>query len=157
MPALMNWTRTSNSDLVSIQQMRTMTVIAKAYFVGAIQPDGVDHIQAVKIIHVGLLESKIYERVGTSVDAIVLLQVTKAGGQSSVYEIACIEIKTKTSHATIVEQERKILSREVEAYEFLATNSSEESAKGFQNCVDVVDHRCQTLHHAATLGVRKAI
>ena len=49
------------------------------------------------------------------------------------------------------------MAREVEAYEYLAITSSEESAKGFQNCVDIVDHRCQTLHHAATLGVRKAI
>ena len=131
--------------------------LLKAFFVGTIQPDGNEHIVVVKVTHVGLLESKKYERVGTSVDAIVLLQVTKAGGQSCVYEMACVEIKTKTSPATIAEQERKIMSSEVETYEYLAITTSEESAKAFQNCVDVVDHRCQTLHHAATLGVRKTI
>ncbi len=131
--------------------------LLKAFFVGAIQKEENDHIVVVKVIHVGLLESKVYERVGTSVDAIVLLKVTNAGSATSVYELACVEIKTKTSANTIAEQECKLLSGEVATYEYLTVTSSEESATAFQNCVDVVDHRCQTLHHAATLGVKKTI
>jgi hypothetical protein len=49
--------------------------LLKDYFVGANQPDTGDHIVVVKIIHVWLLESKVHERVGTSVDAIVLLDI----------------------------------------------------------------------------------
>ncbi len=87
--------------------------LLKAFFVGAIQKEENDHIVVVKVMHVGLLESKLYERVGTSVDAIVLLQVTKPGSATSVYELACVEIKTKTSANTIAEQESKLLSGEV--------------------------------------------
>jgi hypothetical protein len=73
------------------------------------------------------------------------------------YEIACVEIKTKTSAATIVEQERRLLASEVLSYKFLHVNTTVEAAVEFQNYVDVPDHRGQTLHHAATLGVRKTI
>jgi hypothetical protein len=41
--------------------------LLKEFFVGAEQPLGEDRIRVVKVIHVGLLESKAYGRVGTSV------------------------------------------------------------------------------------------
>ena len=131
--------------------------LLKDYFLGAEQPDGVERIVVVKILHVGLLESKQHERVGSSVDAVVLLNVKKPGADSPVLELACVEIKTKTSIATITEQERKLLANEVESYKWLRVNMSLESAQEFQKYIDVVDHRCQTLHHAAALGVRKTI
>ena len=134
--------------------------LLKEYFVGADQPDGEDRLRIVKILHVGLLESHTYERVGTSVDAIVLLQVVKHNGlvyDTLEYEMACVEIKTKTSAKTIGEQESKLLAKEVLNYKVVNVNTRIEAALEFQNYVDVPDHRCQTLHHAATLGVRKTI
>ncbi len=127
---------------------------------GADQPDGEDRLWVVKIMHVGLLESHAYERVGTSVDAIVLLQVVKHNGlvyDTLEYEMACVEIKTKTSATTIAEQERKLLAKEVLNYKVGNVNTTAEASLEFQNYVDVPDHRGQTLHHAATLGVRKTI
>jgi hypothetical protein len=111
-------------------------------------------------MHVGLLESNAYERVGTSVDAIVLLEVVKRNGivyDNLKYEMACVEIKTKTSATTIAEQERKLLSSEVLSYKVANVNTTSEASMEFQNYVDVPDHRGQTLHHAATLGMRKTI
>jgi hypothetical protein len=127
--------------------------LLKDYFLGADQPDTVERIVVVKILHVGLLESKQHERVGTSVDAVVLLNIKKPGVATYVLELACVEIKTKMSTATIAEQERKLLANEVDTYKWLSVNVSLESAQDFQKYVDVVDHRCQTLHHAAALGV----
>ncbi len=127
---------------------------------GADQPVGEDRLRVVKILHVGLLESHNYERVGTSVDAIVLLELVKHNGlvyDTMKYEIACVEIKTKTSATTIVEQERRLLASEVLSYKLLNVNTTVEAAVEFQKYVDVPDHRGQTLHHAATLGVRKTI
>jgi hypothetical protein len=117
-------------------------------------------IRFVKILHVGLLESNAYERVGMSVDAIVLLQVVKHNGlvyDTLKYEVACVEIKTKTAATTIAEQERKVLAKEVMSYKLLHVTTTPESSQEFQNYVDVPDHRGQTLHHAATSGVRKTI
>jgi hypothetical protein len=94
------------------------------------------------------------------VDAIVLLEVVKHNGfvyDTVKYEMACVEIKTKTSATTIAEQERKLLGREVLSHKHLSVNTTVESASEFQNYVDVPDHRGQTLHHAATLGVRKTL
>jgi hypothetical protein len=107
--------------------------LLKDYYLGANQPDTGDHIVVVKIIHVGLLESKLHERVGTSVDVIVLLEIKKPGFETSMLELACVEIKTKTSAATIAEQERKILSNEVDTYKLLSVFTSLESAEDFQN------------------------
>jgi hypothetical protein len=67
--------------------------LLKDFFVGADQPVGEDRIRVVKVLHVGLLESNAYERVGTSVDAIVLLEVVKHNGlvyDTVKYEIACV-------------------------------------------------------------------
>ncbi len=108
----------------------------------------------------GLLESNAYERVGTSMDAIVLLEVVKHNGvvyDTVKYEMICVEIKTKTSATTIAEQERKLLAREVLSLKVVSVNTTAESSTEFQNYVDVPGHRGQTLHHAATLGVRKTI
>jgi hypothetical protein len=121
--------------------------LLKEYFVGAEQP-------------VGLLESKAFERVGTSVDAIVLLEVVKHNGHvydTVLYEMACVETKTKTSAKTIAEQESKLAANEVFNYKVININGTDESSVEFKNYVDVPDHRGQTLHHAATLGVRKTI
>ena len=101
--------------------------LLKDYFVGAEQPMGEDRLRIVKILHVGLLESNEYARVGTSVDAVVLLQVVKHNGlvyDTLQYEIACVEIKTKTSAATIAEQERKLLAKEVLNYKLINVNTS---------------------------------
>ena len=54
--------------------------LLKEFFVGVDQPVGEDRLRVVKILHVGLLESNAYEHVGTSVDAIVLLEVVKHNG-----------------------------------------------------------------------------
>ena len=134
--------------------------LLKEYFVGAEQPIGEDRLRIVKIMHVGLLESNDYERVGTCVDAIVLLQVVKHYGivyDTLQYEIACVEIKTKTSATTIAEQERKLFAKEVLNYKVVNVNITAEASLEFQNYVDVPDHRRQILHHAAVLGVRKTI
>jgi hypothetical protein len=131
--------------------------LLKSHFVGADQPAGQDHIEVVKVMHVGLLESIAFERVGTSVDAVVVLTIVKAESSAIVYELACVEMKTKISATTISEQERKLLAKEVLSYKVLCVTPTAESALEFQNYVDVADHRCQTLHHAATLGVRKTI
>ena len=101
-----------------------------------------------------------YKRVGTSVDAVVLLEVVKHNGlvyDTLQYEMACVEIKTKTSATTIAEQERKLAANEVLNYKVINVTTTAESSLDFQNYVDVPDHRGQTLHHAATLGVRKTI
>jgi hypothetical protein len=71
--------------------------------------------------------------------------------------MACVEIKTKTSATTIAEQERKLAATEVLNYKVINVTTTAESSLDFQNYVDVPDHRGQTLHHAATLGVRKTI
>jgi hypothetical protein len=134
--------------------------LMKEFFVGAEQIDGADRIRILKVLHVGLLESNAHERVGTSVDAVVLLQIVKHNGtvyDALHYEVACVEIKTKTSETTIGEQERKLLSNEVLAYKVINVNTNPESSSEFQKYVDISDHRVQTLHHAATLGVRKTI
>ena len=59
--------------------------LLKEFFEGADQQIGEDHVVVVKILHVGLLESNEYDRVGTSVDAIVLLEIAKHNGL--VYEL----------------------------------------------------------------------
>jgi hypothetical protein len=84
-------------------EAEVLRLLKDEFFVGADQPVGEDRIRAVKVIHVGLLESIAYERVGTSVDAIVLLEVVKHNGlvyDTVKYEMACVEIKTKTSATT---------------------------------------------------------
>ncbi len=137
--------------------------LLKEYFVGADQPVGEDRIRIVKVMHVGLLESNAYERVGTSVDAIVLLEVVRSTMElctilsSTKWLVLRLKHKTKTSATTIAEQERKLLASEVLSYKVVSFNTSAESSMEFLNYVDVPDHRCQTLHHAATLGVRKTI
>jgi hypothetical protein len=110
--------------------------LLKEYFVGADQPDGEDRLRIVKILHVGLVESHAYERVGTSVDAIVLLQVVKHNGlvyDTLEYEMACVEIKTKTSAKTIGEQERKLLAKEVLNYKMVNVTTTLEASLEFQN------------------------
>jgi hypothetical protein len=59
------------------------------------------------------------------VDAIVLLEVVKHNGlvyDAVNYEIACVEIKTKTSPTTIAEQERKLLAKQVLGYRVISVN-----------------------------------
>ncbi len=58
-------------------------------------------------------------------DAIVLLEVVKHNGlvyDAVNYEIACVEIKTKTSPTTIAEQERKLLAKQVLGYRVISVN-----------------------------------
>ena len=66
------------------------------------------------------------------------------------FEIAVIEIKTKTSDRTKQTQITKVADGEVNTFQDLFIDySSKSSARDlYQRYVDVTDHRVQCLHHA---------
>jgi hypothetical protein len=108
-----------------------------------------------EIMTMGLVESKKYTRLGTSVDALVMLNTDANAGSE---DISIVEIKTKTTVRTQQEQENKISSGELSTFKYIEISFDDaESVHEFKKYVDVSDHRCQVLHHVATFGLRFGI
>jgi hypothetical protein len=78
--------------------------LLKEHFAGADQDTTDECFEITKIISVGLLESKTHARIGTSVDAIVMLRITNKNENTVTYEPACVEVKTKTTPNTVQER-----------------------------------------------------
>ena len=106
--------------------------LLKGHFAGADQDTAEECFEITKIISVGLLESKTHARIGTSVDAIVMLRVTNKNDNTVTYEPACVEVKTKTTPNTVQEQERKLLTEEVEPFKLIYVQDDAQSANLFQ-------------------------
>ncbi len=88
-----------------------------------------------RIISVGLLESKPCPRVGMSVDAVVLLRIEKVACGTISLELACVEIKTKTTPSTIAEQEQKLIKEEVLPFKVIGVDENMSSAAIFQTVI----------------------
>jgi hypothetical protein len=121
-----------------------------SFFKGADQSACQQRYEVVKILQVGLVESKNNERIGTSVDALCLLKVEHCGNIQM--SIGCIEIKTKTTSTTRQEQINKLAEGTVLAFKDINVKYVEGCSNMYRDYVDVSDHRVQCLHHSAVFN-----
>ena len=124
-----------------------------AHFNAVDQSHQAERLAVVDVIKVGLVESKNYPRIGSSVDCLALVDVICTTTGRVRREVACVEIKTKGATRTIANQQSKITTETVKRSEWVSVLLDDTTThSNYQRCVDDSSHRVQCLHHAATTG-----